>query len=83
MSCELIVRPEAEADMGEAFNWYEERRAGLGNEFLSEVDAVMEKVIENPLRFAMLYRHVRRALVRRLPHKVFFDAESDISGVWR
>lgn len=76
MSCELIIRPEAEADMAEAFDWYDERRAGLGGEFLAEVNAVFEKVIEHPLRFAVLYRDVRRALVRRFPYKVFFYIEA-------
>ena len=27
----LIIRPEAEADMAEAFDWYEQRRPGLGH----------------------------------------------------
>jgi plasmid stabilization system protein ParE len=84
MSCELIIRPEAEADLAEAFDWYDERRAGLGDEFLAEVDAVFEKVIEHPLRFAVLYRDVRRALVRRFPYKVFFcigDNKAVVIGV--
>jgi hypothetical protein len=34
MSMPLIIRPEAEQDMAEARQWYEQRRDGLGNEFL-------------------------------------------------
>jgi hypothetical protein len=34
----FIVRPEAEADMAEAYDWYEERSPGLGNDFLAAVD---------------------------------------------
>jgi hypothetical protein len=30
----LIIRPEAEAEMAEAFDWYEERLSGLGASFL-------------------------------------------------
>ncbi|MCW5553068.1 MAG: type II toxin-antitoxin system RelE/ParE family toxin [Verrucomicrobiae bacterium] len=77
MSFQLIVRPEAEGDLAEAFDWYDERRAGLGTEFLAEVDAALEKAIENPLRFAALYHHVRRALVRRFPYKIFFYIEAN------
>ena len=30
----LVIRPEAEAEMTEAFDWYEERLPGLGASFL-------------------------------------------------
>ncbi len=33
MSLELIIRPEAEADIADAFDWYESRVRGLGSEF--------------------------------------------------
>jgi hypothetical protein len=30
VTIELIIRPEAEEEMAEAYNWYEERMLGLG-----------------------------------------------------
>lgn len=42
MPRELIIRPEAEAEMQNAFGWYEERVQGLGNEFPLAIDAVMD-----------------------------------------
>ena len=39
MAAGLIVAPEAEQDIAEAYAWYEGRRFGLGEEFLSRVDA--------------------------------------------
>ncbi len=38
MAVELAVAPEAELDLTEAYAWYEQRQAGLGEEFLSPVD---------------------------------------------
>ncbi|MEW6574359.1 MAG: hypothetical protein AB1374_12100 [Bacillota bacterium] len=35
MAAELVVAPEAEQDITDAYAWYEERRPGLGEEFLS------------------------------------------------
>lgn len=43
-----IVAPEAELDLVEAYAWYEDRRAGLGEEFLSSVDACIQRVCRNP-----------------------------------
>lgn len=39
MAAELIIAPEVEQDLAEAYTWYESRRAGLGEDFLSSVDA--------------------------------------------
>ena len=77
MSAALVIRAEAEADLAEAFDWYDASRLGLGDEFLAEVDGVVERMIENPSRFATVYRHVRRALLRRFPYKVFYYVEAD------
>lgn len=48
MSRELIIRPEAEADLTEAFEWYEARVPGLGLEFIRTVDSLFNSIIRNP-----------------------------------
>ena len=48
MSCRIIIRPEAEADMAEGFDCYEERGDSLGHEFLAEIKAVFTKIQEEP-----------------------------------
>jgi hypothetical protein len=63
----LIVQPEAEADLGEAFRWYEARRHGLGHEFLAEVSRTFSRIAEQPLRNAPVHREARRALLRAPP----------------
>jgi len=72
MSRRLIIRPEAEAELAEAFNWYEERVPGLGHEFLLSVEAVFNAILRNPEQYAPVHRGARRALVRRFPYEVFF-----------
>jgi hypothetical protein len=44
MPVELVIAPEAELDIAGAYAWYEGRRAGLGEEFLSSVDARLESI---------------------------------------
>ena len=34
MNYQLIIRPEAELDIEESYNWYEDQAMGLGDEFL-------------------------------------------------
>ena len=44
MAAELVVAAEAEQDILEAYVWYEGRRPGLGEEFLTSVDAGIESI---------------------------------------
>jgi hypothetical protein len=34
MKYKVIISPEAEVDLKEAFSWYEDKRTGLGYDFL-------------------------------------------------
>jgi plasmid stabilization system protein ParE len=77
MTRRLIIRPEAEAEMAEAFDWYEDRVAGLGAEFLLCLDAVFSAVVRNPQQFPHVHRVVRRALTRRFPYEVLFVVDSE------
>ncbi|MEE8441385.1 MAG: type II toxin-antitoxin system RelE/ParE family toxin [Spirochaetia bacterium] len=77
MTRELIIRPNAEAEMAEAQGWYESRSPGLGADFLLSVDAGLQAIARNPLRFPVVYRDVRRALTKRFPYQIFFVVEDD------
>ena len=48
MKYRVIVRPEAEHDLKEAFSWYEDNRTGLGYDFLLQVDAGINFIQRNP-----------------------------------
>jgi plasmid stabilization system protein ParE len=75
----LIVAPEAELDIAEAYVWYESRRFGLGEEFLSSVDACFEGIRRQPEMYALVHETYRRSLVRRFPYAVFYEyAESTV-----
>ena len=73
MAVRLVVAPEAEFDLAEAYVWYERRRAGLGEEFLSSADACMEGIRRQPLMYPVVQEAYRRALMRRFPYAVFFE----------
>ena len=78
MRYRLIVRPEAEADLQEAFDWYERHVPGLGAGFLAAIDGTMNSILSNPLQYPIMYRNARRALTRRFPYQVFFVIQEDL-----
>jgi len=47
MTSALRLRPEAEEDVRQAYAWYEEQRAGLGEDFLLCVEAGLATISVN------------------------------------
>jgi plasmid stabilization system protein ParE len=82
MAARLVVAPEAEQDIAEAYAWYEEQRVGLGEEFLGCVDACIEAFRRVPEMHARVHEDYRRALVRRFPYTVFYEYEEDTVTVY-
>jgi plasmid stabilization system protein ParE len=73
MAVELILAPEVQQDVEGAYGWYEDRRLGLGEEFLSCVDACIQTICRRPELHAKVYEEYRRALVRRFPYAIFYE----------
>ena len=67
----VLVRPEAEQDLAAARDWYDRKRAGLGDEFLDAVMSAMRELAGDPERARLYYRDFRRVLLRRFPYKIF------------
>jgi plasmid stabilization system protein ParE len=68
----------AKEELAQVAEWYEDRQAGLGLEFLDEVDVLVEDLRQNAQRFpryenAPARRDVRRASFKRFPHQVLFE----------
>jgi len=67
-----IFRPAAAADVEDAWQWYEARREGLGDEFLDVVQATLESITAHPASAPVVHRDVRRQLLRRFPFGLFY-----------
>lgn len=73
----LIIQPEAERDLAEAFIWYETQRPGLGNELLLSIEASLAAIQRRPESFPIIHREIRRALIRRFPYGIFYIVDED------
>lgn len=73
MAADLIFAPEVAHDISGAYSWYEARRLGLGEEFLSEVDASIAYIRRTPEANSASHEQYRRCLVRRFPYAIFYD----------
>jgi plasmid stabilization system protein ParE len=75
MSLPVVLRPEAQAEFDEAFNWYEKQRPGLGVDFAAHVQDVLDRISASPELYAQVFQDVRRAVMRRFPYSVFYKIE--------
>jgi len=73
----VVFRPQAEAEALEAGRWYNQRRAGLGEEFAAAVTEAIARITENPLAFRRVRGEIRRAILRRFPYGVYFRISPD------
>lgn len=73
MAAELVFAPEVQQDVDEAYSWYEDRRPGLGEDFLSCVDASIQAICRMPELYTKVHEEYRRALVRRFPYAIFYE----------
>lgn len=76
MSHSLTIHRAAKRHIRAAFDWYERQSPGLGAGFLQALETALDRVAENPLLYAVIYRDVRRALLPRFPYGVFYFVQS-------
>ena len=62
---------EAEAELRAAIGWYEQERAGLGDEFWSEVQHILELIQRHSEIGGRITRVRVRGIARRLPVRRF------------
>lgn len=63
--------------MIDAQDWYENEAPGLGRNFRAAVDAVIQRMSANPWQFPVVYKSIRRALLRHFPYALMFVIEAD------
>jgi plasmid stabilization system protein ParE len=82
MAAELVFAPESAQDIHDAYQWYENWRVGLGEEFMSCVDACLQAICRQPEMHAKVRKEYRRALLRRFPYAVFYEHVADTITVF-
>lgn len=81
MTPPLTLRPVARAEIAEAYQWYEERLPGLGEEFLAALRETLATIEAAPRRYPVIRKEIRRALVRRFPYSILYIAEPQATVV--
>lgn len=73
MSYILEVKDEANLEIIEAYLYYEEKRTGLGEEFLEHLDNYFDRITTNPKHFPQKRKPYREAFIKRFPFLVIYE----------
>ena len=76
MSLPVIFLPEARQEFDDAYDWYENQRAGLGETFADQVQRVLDRIAAMPRMHATVLGDVRKAVVKQFPYCVFYREEA-------
>ncbi len=77
MSQPLDFHPAVRDEIRDAHSWYEQRRIGLGREFLDELERVLVGIAANPVRHGLSEAGIREGLLRRFPYAIYYRQRSD------
>ena len=73
MAYSLEVINDANLEIIEAYLYYEEKRIGLGEEFLEHLDFYFERIIANPKCFPQKRKPYREAFLKRFPFLIIYE----------
>ena len=72
----VIIQPEAEQDLDDAFEYLENQQKGLRFQLLAELIDILEALESSPLLFQKVYGEKRRAVVKRFKYNVIYKVIS-------
>jgi plasmid stabilization system protein ParE len=72
MNYALVFRPAVRNELDEAYRWYDSQKPGLGDEFLDCIDEMLNRICVMPEVSPVVYRDVRRAVVKRFPYAIYY-----------
>jgi len=74
MSYQLIIPPDIEHEIAEAFDSFESTDRALS--FVHDLNTLFERIVERPLQFPVIYAAIRRGLLRHHDYSVFFEVDA-------
>ena len=70
---QLIIRSVAAKMAKEAYEWYDEQQAGLGDVFFSELQSCYDKLESWPEAYPKIKKHYRPLVMHKFPYVIIFE----------
>jgi len=76
----LIIHPQAQSEITDAYKWYRIRSQALGYDFLRETNKSIYAVTKLPLHYPMIEENIRRIKLYKFPYNLYFALETPASN---
>lgn len=73
----LSIKGRAIKMVLEAYEWYEEQKRGLGEEFLAELDTFYKKIVASPTHYSKIKKNYRKVALDRFPYIIVYELFPD------
>ena len=77
MQYNITLSLEAEEDILIAYQWYEQQRKGLGDEFAGYLENSFLSIQSGPELYSFRKKNIRGCLIKRFPYLVLFFIDDD------
>ena len=78
----IVITPTAQKDIQTGKDWYETKQDLLGNDFIDAIESALIRIHSNPRIFSLIYKGIRRALVKRFPFGIYYFIKDDIINIF-
>lgn len=73
----FYFHPDADKELDQTVEYYEDCRDGLGLEFAEDVYATIERIMEYPSAWSEMSKNTRRCLTNRFPYGVIYQMKDN------
>ena len=77
MKFHLEIKEEAALEIFNSYKYYQEKRSGLGDEFLKHLEIYFERIRSSPEHFPQKRNPYREAFLKRFPFLVIYEIIKD------
>jgi plasmid stabilization system protein ParE len=74
---EIFHLDDAELELDDAFEWYENQVQGLGYDFLDEINKSLKRIVQYPDSCEERDDEIKRCIVNRIPYGIVYGIDKD------
>lgn len=78
MAFNVIIKPDANQDIIEAADWFEEQNPSLSLDFILILSETLKRIKNNPCHFQKRYKHIHVVFTRKFPFGIYYTIEKEI-----
>ncbi len=81
MAFSIILMPEAQNDLMDIYDWYEDKSEGLGERFINSLDNRLTLLSKTPTIHPLRYESIRCSLIPDFPYLIHYESDLNMEKI--